>query len=1746
MKSKVKQMLSVILTVCMLATVVPLNAYAADADFGDSDTTDVTVESDEVDGTDETEDVDISEEEPTEEPDISVDEEESQDENVEDAENVDDADVFSAGDDEDAFSDGAVDTQSFNYVSSVQSVSLPDEYMKIFHLDAGRKYFSVDQIEAIIDTLSSNGYNYMELAVGNDALRFLLDDMSVTVDGTTYSSEQVKAGIQAGNKAYHDAGSANELSQSEMDTIISYAKEKGISIIPLLNSPGHMDAIIDCMESKKIGMSNVAYNGSARTINVANEAAVNFTTALIQKYAKYFGESGCKVFNMGADEYANDVSNGFASLISNKKYGYFVKYVNSIAAVIKNAGMAPMAFNDGIYYSSNESGGTFDKDIAISYWTAGWGSGQSRYTPASASFLAGKGHKIINTNDAWYYVLGRAAGDSSGYNISTATNGVTNTKYNDVPGDNNPTPAGSMICVWCDSPSAKYSSGEQNNINTLITTFASNNQEIFGAATPTPTTPAETTPTPPSNDIITEPNTQISLATGEDTKVKINGVNYTGKEFTTEDPSIATVKVTNGVDAKDASIEYTEADVTYDTLIYGNYNSWRRCGSYYYLADDGNYYPLYAKRSSNRSWGTTYYSYTWGCLDSTGKYRTIKTESDIRYPNYYSPSITVYTQSTTEATEAFTEFTFTGVSAGTTYVQIGEVTYTINVLDKAPSNAMTATSIDLEYWITNYEVYDDSNEGSGNQSQTVSSTNANSDEGIAIADIAPNPAYSFFDGTVKVYYWQAMRLDSDNQQTNASGVDQTASGTTITHIRYTNAWQYETADGTWNYFDKDDQLVAYYLQKTQVTKEIDTYAKDWGYGTDGTTPNTSNSKGQVALTVAVVYPDGTISPIEGSMYANSTTIFNYWSGRDIGIVAPQNNSDYTIRKITVTDGTRTENTSDNVWYSNDTITWNKKQVSDESTSEWYDETTVWDEVANAGTTPMVNGKTSKITWSAKNTAKLVLIYLNPIERKSNLHVRYVDDSDNTKEILNFQIAMKYSDGETLPSFITALKQMSDVKTGTITLDDDAYVTNSSNVNQTFNKDLVTVTNQRPGEVDSKYLSGLYKYVSADISEDGKTLTLHYNLDSSRIETGYVIDFGEPITVPLSDIVKNPEDATGVEVPDEVANTYVVNADKSITFKLDKVLNGSKLIKVIVKYGESSSVTKRIALMPATTVYYEASFVKDGSGATSMDITTDQETQPTIQEAAKPGEAANGNKANYGYDKTYARTAVNDNEINLKNGSKTISFRGTGIDIYANTSPSTGTMMIMVKEGESYKKIVAVDTKMENGTSTGNQEVDGKNVPVATLNLGSDVADYTAELSCVKSGSAGKKDVYLDGFRVYNTLSDDGGAYAKDNEANPSYYELRDQVIAAVAGKNTVDGGRYADQIAENTMSQVYASGNVNGAVIIDPESSITSTQLKDLVENGPKNELYLQPKQTVVFSLNQVAQIGLKGVNGEASYTVKNATISGTGTVSTTDMFYRISSGEKIEITNTSEKNILSITKIKAFNVTNATSLFAPLTEESLTAALVSLGYEKAPDPTATPTVKPTQKPTQQIKLATPKLGKVVSAGYNVLKLNWSKVKGADGYRVYVKVNGQWKSLGDVKGTTYVHKHLETGKSYTFTVKAYKKTKSGIVWSSNDKKGVTGKVTLSAPSLRKAKRISAKKATLSWKKVDGANGYVVYRKTNNGRWQIIKKITKGSTTSFTDTKLSKGKKYTYTVRAYRTVGKKNVYSGYNAKGLTVK
>ena len=337
------------------------------------------------------------------------------------------------------------------------------DYLKIAMLDSGRKYFSADWVKAFLYEAKADGYTHVMLAVGNDGMRFLLDDMSLSVGGKTYSSDAVASAIRSGNNAYTTA-SSGEWTESEMDEFFATAKKADIEIIPLLNSPGHMDSVLYAASS--LTGTNCSYNGSSRTIDVTNDTAVRFSQAFLQKYVDYFAGKGCRYFNFGADEYANDRytsgSMGFGSLQSSGKYGYFIKYVNELAAMVKQAGMTPIAFNDGIEFANKMSASvgsttyTFDRDIVVCYWSGGW----SGYTPRTAANLASDGFRIINTTGDFYYVLGKNDSFDNGYTYAANWSNYkvcgTSLSASSV--------IGGMFCMWSDYPGAETQTQEAKKI----------------------------------------------------------------------------------------------------------------------------------------------------------------------------------------------------------------------------------------------------------------------------------------------------------------------------------------------------------------------------------------------------------------------------------------------------------------------------------------------------------------------------------------------------------------------------------------------------------------------------------------------------------------------------------------------------------------------------------------------------------------------------------------------------------------------------------------------------------------------------------------------------------------------------------------------------------------------------------------------------------------------------------------------------------------------------------------------------------------------------------------------------------------------------------------------------------------------------------------------------------------------------------------------------------------------------------
>lgn len=643
------------------------------------------------------------------------------------------------------------DTYAADGIAALAATDSEVQY-KILHLDCGRKYFTKNWIIALLYEMKNAGYNQLQLAFGNKGLRFLLEDMSVTVDGKTYDNKKVTDAIQAGNKAYYDTREKNELTQTEMDAILAKAKELKIDIVPLFNTPFHMEAVITAMQ--QLDITDVYYGSEKGCLNLNNDAAKEFVTALMQKYITYFVGKGCKYFNFGADEYKGGWNETFYS------------YANSIATMIKGAGMTARVFNDSFRGNERQNAaliteyGNIGKEYldGVCYWYTGWDG--NLY--ASARALNAAGYGLINTNKDYYYVVSNGAltGNdtyvfSGPYNENTWINhakGFSNTTYNNfnpAGGNGNYTgmPIGSMFCVWSDNPGDKTETQIAKEIRMILrvmaarmdnkTTYSSSDVIVTGGfnadGTINGSSSGGTEPVDP-NPGGTTTTVEVELKVGDTSQVyegaagatittagsnkvataNVQPVNVPGKTTRT----LGDILTTYNTGSYEGVIAYKEgtdkyhymkllvvngkADITDTTKIdeatvFTFNKTYSGCTI---QAKDSNYYV--AMKSSYGYYGYTYTltaqssSYTWSVGYGNDFYKSSSVLS------YYNGSWTITTNNWDVAGKGYkveetpttgkkaTNITFTGVKPGNTTYVIGGVTYHITVEAKTVNVTLEA------------------------------------------------------------------------------------------------------------------------------------------------------------------------------------------------------------------------------------------------------------------------------------------------------------------------------------------------------------------------------------------------------------------------------------------------------------------------------------------------------------------------------------------------------------------------------------------------------------------------------------------------------------------------------------------------------------------------------------------------------------------------------------------------------------------------------------------------------------------------------------------------------------------------------------------------------------------------------------------------------------------------------------------------------------------------------------------------
>lgn len=363
--------------------------------------------------------------------------------------------------------------------------------------------------------------------------------MSLTVNGTEHDSEKVKSAVQSGNNTYSSSnGTASTmLTEGDMDAIIKYANDKGIQVIPMFNSPYHMDALLNAMENLDITDARKELNNVNRYLNLESANAVAFVKALQQKYMNYFKSKDCKYYNIATDEYAFDH-------ITDAVYTEFAKYVNDLAKMVKDTGMTPLAYNDGFYWTTLKSGVDFDSDVQICYWSNGG-------HRASAATLIEKGHKILNNNDSWYYVLGDAlsawANPQWRYkDAAAAISTVPVTQIKDYSGST--LPVGSVLCCWCDYPSKSYpyTSNDNktgvNDVYALIALMAKHNPDYFKDTAPVLAPVDGGTVSP-----VKQADGSYNVAVAANDTVQLKLSNASDVSWSSNDEAVATVNAATGL-----------------------------------------------------------------------------------------------------------------------------------------------------------------------------------------------------------------------------------------------------------------------------------------------------------------------------------------------------------------------------------------------------------------------------------------------------------------------------------------------------------------------------------------------------------------------------------------------------------------------------------------------------------------------------------------------------------------------------------------------------------------------------------------------------------------------------------------------------------------------------------------------------------------------------------------------------------------------------------------------------------------------------------------------------------------------------------------------------------------------------------------------------------------------------------------------------------------------------------------------
>ena len=525
----------------------------------------------------------------------------------------------------------------------------------------------------------------------------------------------------------------------------------------------------------------------------------------------------------------------------------------------------------------------------------------------------------------------------------------------------------------------------------------------------------------------------------------------------------------------------------------------------------------------------------------------------------------------------------------------------------------------------------------------------------------------------------------------------------------------------------------------------------------------------------------------------------------------------------------------------------------------------------------------------------------------------------------------------------------------------------------------------------------------DGSDTTVTLKLTYTLGNKTYESyvtvvvkagvgksNAVLDFGLPVEIELTGNASGvsataPKTAldTGVSASDEfggaksakTASGTAQLTGNTLTYTPEKILDSKDNIYYSAAVDNGYKYAN-ISIIPATSVYYEDSFVTyAGAWSALYDDGKSDALIAGIRQSA-------GNEV-YGYDPAYGEytnySLGKAMTVTVAKGGDTataeFTFTGTGFELYSATTATQGGFKVSVYDAGGKM----VDTKKLISTKSYDSYwqipvFENSELPYGTYTVKIEVA-YSPALDLATADGAKLNSVsfILDGVRIYNSKLNEthGDVYAKDGEYNAQYIEVRDQLIKAKSFNSTgsaVNGAVYIDGRPQRDAKGelVY---NKDGYLVYDRKVT-TSNVLDDYKNYGPKNEVYLASGQGIAFRIEDMSnvesvQLGLKSASGKTVSAAVNGTTVAVG--SSTEMYYKVSAADgKVVITNNGN-GIISVTNVKLTYKLGSTATTRIIADADLMQYAVKqilktpagAGLVPVSPTPAAPAVEPTAKETQ-------------------------------------------------------------------------------------------------------------------------------------------------------------------------------------------